>query len=80
MEVENKLLNDTQNNFIANGLDANSQNMGESSVLKAMQDGSANFYSVTQVLSETGIFSGTGSDDHLLDAVVSRWTSFERQF
>ncbi|KAG6678764.1 hypothetical protein I3843_14G094500 [Carya illinoinensis] len=78
VEFKNKLLNDIQNNFIANESDANSQNMGESSVLKAIQGASADFYSVIEALSESGIYSGTGSD-YLLDAVVSGAHSASKQ-
>ncbi|KAG6629589.1 hypothetical protein CIPAW_14G094300 [Carya illinoinensis] len=78
VEFKNKLLNDIQNNFIANESDANSQNMGESSVLKAIQGANADFYSVIEALSESGIYSGTGSD-YLLDAVVSGAHSASKQ-
>ncbi|XP_040993433.1 transcription factor LHW [Juglans microcarpa x Juglans regia] len=79
VEFKNKLLNDTRNNFLADGPDANLQNLCEnSSVLMGMLDVGADLFSECEGISESGIFSGMGSD-HLLDAVVSRAHSASKQ-
>ncbi|KAG2674324.1 hypothetical protein I3760_13G128000 [Carya illinoinensis] len=79
VEFKNKLLNDPRNNFLADGPDANLQNLGEnSSVLMGILDVGADLFSECEGVSESGIFSGMGSD-HLLDAVVSRAHSTSKQ-
>lgn len=79
VEFKNKLLSGTWNNLLANGPDVNMQNLGEnSSVLMNMEGVGSDFYSVSEGISESGIFNGIGSD-HLLDAVVSRPHSASKQ-
>jgi hypothetical protein len=79
VEFKNKLLSGTWNNLLANGPDINMQNLGEnSSVLMNMEGAGSDFYSVSEGISESGIFTGIGND-HLLDAVVSRAHSASKQ-
>lgn len=79
VEFKTKLLDDTWNNLLANGREAKLENLGEnSSSLRDMQDVGPDLYSVSEGMSESGIFSGMGSD-HLLDAVVSRAHSASKQ-
>lgn len=79
VEFKNKLLSGTWNNLLANGPYVNTQNLGEnSSVLMNMEGVGSDLYPVSEGISESGIFSGIGSD-HLLDAVVSRAHSASKQ-
>jgi hypothetical protein len=77
VEFKNKLLSGTWNNLVANGL--NTQNLAEnSSVLMNMEGLRSDFYPASEGISESGIFTGIGSDN-LLDAVVSRAHSASKQ-
>jgi hypothetical protein len=80
VDFKNKLFNDTWNNLLDNGSDANRQkNLGENSLaLMSTQDLGSDFYSVSEGISESGILSGMNAD-HLLDAVVSRAHSASNQ-
>lgn len=80
VDFKNKLLNEPWNNLPDNRSDANSyKNLGENSLaLMSMPEVGSDFYSASEGISESDIFSGTGTD-HLLDAVVSRAHSASKQ-
>lgn len=80
VDFKNKLLNEPWNNLPDNRSDANThKNLGENSLaLLSMTELGSDFYSASEGISESDIFSGTGTD-HLLDAVVSRAHSASKQ-
>lgn len=72
LDFKTNLLSCHLNNLLAQGLDGNTQSMGEkSSAFTNMKDVASTLCSTSEGISDCGIFFGTGTD-HLLDAVVSK--------
>lgn len=72
LDFKNNLLGCHLNNLLSEGIDGNTQNLGENtSTPSDMKDASSNLCSASDGISDYGIFYGAGTD-HLLDAVVSK--------
>ena len=79
VDFKRKLLNGNWNKLLADEPDADAENLDKKATCMNMQGiGPDNSYSITEAISSSGIFSGTGTD-HLLDAVVSRAQSAAKQ-
>ncbi|XP_014490411.1 transcription factor LHW [Vigna radiata var. radiata] len=80
VDLKNKLLNGNWNKLFADELDANTENMDKKLEPMNMPGTTTNpdIYSVKEAISDSGMFSGTGTD-HLLDAVVSKAKSVVKQ-
>ncbi|BAT92120.1 Transcription factor LHW BHLH transcription factor [Vigna angularis] len=80
VDLKNKLLNGNWNKHFADELDANTENIDKKLEPMNMPGTTTNpdIYSVKEAISDSGIFSGTGTD-HLLDAVVSKAKSVVKQ-
>ncbi|XP_027345137.1 transcription factor LHW-like isoform X2 [Abrus precatorius] len=79
MDFKRNLLNGDWNKLLANDLEANAEHLDKKTTRMNLQGiGPDKSYSVNEAISESGIFSGTGSD-HLLDAVVSKAQSAVKQ-
>ncbi|CAJ1956216.1 unnamed protein product [Sphenostylis stenocarpa] len=80
VDFKNKLLNGNWNKHFADEFDAKTEHMDKKLAPMNMQGTTTNpdIYSVKEAISDSGIFSGTGTD-HLLDAVVSKAKSVVKQ-
>ncbi|XP_061349323.1 transcription factor LHW-like [Gastrolobium bilobum] len=78
VDFKHKLMNGNWNNLLADDSDANAENMDKKATDMNVQDTNPNCYSVNEAISDSGIFSGMGTD-HLLDAVVSKAKSIAKQ-
>ncbi|KAF3439470.1 hypothetical protein FNV43_RR17748 [Rhamnella rubrinervis] len=75
LDFKNDPLSCHLNNLLSEGLDGNTQNMGENmSTPSNIKDASFNLRSASDGITDCGIFSGGifSGTDHLLDAVVSK--------
>ncbi|KAH1225142.1 hypothetical protein AAZX31_11G154600 [Glycine max] len=79
MDLKRRLLNGSWNKLLATDSDDNTEHLDKKATCMNLQGvGPDNSYSVNEAISESGIFSGTGTD-HLLDAVVSKAQSSAKQ-
>ncbi|XP_019453845.1 PREDICTED: transcription factor LHW-like isoform X1 [Lupinus angustifolius] len=79
VDFKRKLLNGNWDELLADESDANAENLDKKAAGMNMQAiGSGDSYSVSEAISDSGIFSGTDTG-HLLDAVVSRAQSATKQ-
>ncbi|XP_028808308.1 transcription factor LHW [Neltuma alba] len=75
---KNKILNENWNKFLPDESDGDARVLDKKAACMNMQGVDADCYSVNETVSDSGIFSGRGTD-HLLDAVVSRAQSAVKQ-
>jgi len=80
VDLKNKLLNGNWNKLFADELDSDTENKDKKLEPMNMLWTTTNpdIYSAKEAISDSGIFSGTGTD-HLLDAVVSKAKSVVKQ-
>ncbi|XP_014493936.1 transcription factor LHW [Vigna radiata var. radiata] len=79
VDLKRKLLNGNWDNLLASDSDANRERLDKKATCMNMPSVRPdNSYSVKEATSDSGIFSGTGTD-HLLDAVVSKAQSAPKQ-
>ncbi|RDX85545.1 Transcription factor LHW, partial [Mucuna pruriens] len=80
VDLKNKLLNGNWNKLVADESDSNAENMDKKVAPMNIQGMTTNadIYSVKEAISDSGIFSGMGTDN-LLDAVVSKAKSVVKQ-
>ncbi|XP_057457481.1 transcription factor LHW-like [Lotus japonicus] len=78
VDFRNKLLNGDWNELLAYESNCTAENMVNKEAYMNMQGRNSDCYSVHVPVSESGIFSGIGTD-HLLDAVVSKAKPITRQ-
>ncbi|XP_027911923.1 transcription factor LHW-like [Vigna unguiculata] len=79
VDLKRQLLNGNWDNLLATDSEANRENLDKKATCMNLQGVRPdNSYSVKEAISDSGIFSGTGTD-HLLDAVVSKAQSAPKQ-
>lgn len=79
VDFKRRLLNGNWDELLATDSDANAEHLDKKATCMNLQGvGPDNNYSVSEAISDSGIFSGTGTD-HLLDAVVSKAQSAAKQ-
>ncbi|TKY67019.1 Transcription factor LHW [Spatholobus suberectus] len=79
VDFKRRLLNGNWNKLLATDSDAIAEHLDKKATYMNLHDvGPDNSYSVNEAISDSGIFSGTGTD-HLLDAVVSKAQSAAKQ-
>ncbi|KAE9593107.1 putative transcription factor bHLH family [Lupinus albus] len=79
VDFKRKMLNGNWDELLADESDANAENLDKKATGMNMQSiGPDNSYSVSEAISDSGIFSRIDTD-HLLDAVVSRAQSVAKQ-
>ncbi|XP_057728376.1 transcription factor LHW-like [Arachis stenosperma] len=77
-DFKNQLLSGNWDKLFAVGSESNTENMDKKPTCMNMQGMNSDYYSASEAISESDIFSGTGTD-HLLDAVVSKTKSVMKQ-
>ncbi|XP_054812015.1 transcription factor LHW isoform X2 [Prosopis cineraria] len=78
VDFKNKILHENWNKLPPDESDVNARGLDRKAVCMDMQGLDTDSYSVNGTVSDSGVFSGRGSD-HLLDAVVSRAQSAVKQ-
>ncbi|XP_047172549.1 transcription factor LHW-like [Vigna umbellata] len=79
VDLKRKLLNGNWDNLLASDSEANRERLDKKATCMNLPGVRPdNSYSVKEAISDSGIFSGTGTD-HLLDAVVSKAQSAPKQ-
>ncbi|GAU22333.1 hypothetical protein TSUD_106610 [Trifolium subterraneum] len=72
VDLKNKLLKGHWNELFADESDATAENMVKKEICTNKEGTNSDYYSVNESMLDSGIFSSMSTDDHLLDAVVSK--------